>query len=225
MLEKTLENHLDCKKIKPVKPKDKQPWIFIGRTDAEAEGPLLWPPDAKSQLIGKDPDAGKDRGQKEKRAAEDEMFRYHHWLKGHEFEQTRVDSGGQSSLLCFSPWGCKALTWLSSWKMTTTTISPLMTLNPQIKSNTFFQFYFLRSYVLFFPKTSILFLSSWWVLFFLQDSVLSPLGNIFILLGLNILPLSSDITCVTDFLTFAILLQSLISRLWVIFNWEHVFHS
>ena len=73
MLEKTLESPLDCKEIKPVNPKGNQPWIFIGRTDAEAEAPILWPSDAKSQLIGKDPDAGKDWKQKEKRAAEDEI--------------------------------------------------------------------------------------------------------------------------------------------------------
>ena len=75
VLEKTLESPLDSKEIKPVNPKGNQPWIFIGRTDAEAEAPILWPPDVKSRLIGKDPDAGKDWRQKEKRAAEDEMVR------------------------------------------------------------------------------------------------------------------------------------------------------
>ena len=75
VLEKTLESPLDSKEIKPVNPKGNQPWIFIGRTDAEAEAPVLWPPDVKSRLIGKDPDAGKDWRQKEKRAAEDEMVR------------------------------------------------------------------------------------------------------------------------------------------------------
>ena len=75
VLEKTLESPLDSKEIKPVNPKGNQPWIFIGRTDAEAEAPILWPPDVKTRLFGKDPDAGKDWRQKEKRAAEDEMVR------------------------------------------------------------------------------------------------------------------------------------------------------
>ena len=87
-----------------VNPKGNQPWIFIGR--AVAEAPILWPPAAKSQLVGKDPDAGKDWGQK-KRAAEDEMVGWHHQLSGHEFEQTPGDSGGQESLACCSPWGHK----------------------------------------------------------------------------------------------------------------------
>ena len=81
-----------------------QPWVFIGRTD---KTPLLWPPDAKSQLIGKDPDAGKDGGQEEKGMTEDEMVGWHHWLSGHEFEQTLGDSEGQGSLVCCSSWGCK----------------------------------------------------------------------------------------------------------------------
>ena len=92
VLEKTLESPLDCKEIKPVNPKGNQPWIFIGRTDAEA--PILWSPDSKNQLIGKDPDAGKDWRQKEKGAAEDEMVGWHHRLSGHEFEQTLGDSEG-----------------------------------------------------------------------------------------------------------------------------------
>ena len=75
VLEKTLENPLNCKEVKPLNPKRNQPWIFIGRTDAKAEALILWPPDLKTWLIGKDPDAGKDWGQKEKRAAEDEMLR------------------------------------------------------------------------------------------------------------------------------------------------------
>ena len=78
--------------IKPVNPKGNQPWIFIGRTDAEAETPILWPPDAKSWLFGKDPDAGKDWGQKEKGATEDKRVGWHHWLNGHEFEQIPGDS-------------------------------------------------------------------------------------------------------------------------------------
>ena len=94
ILEKTLESPLDSKEIKPVNPKGNQPWIFIGRTDAEAEAPTFWPVDAKHQLSGKDPDAGKDWGQEEKRTTEDEMVRGHHWLNGHEFQQTLGDSEG-----------------------------------------------------------------------------------------------------------------------------------
>ena len=86
VLEKTLESPLDCKEITPVHPKGNQPWIFIGRTDAEAETPILWPPDAKNWLIGKDPDAGKDWRQEEKGMTEDEMVGWHHRLNGHEFE-------------------------------------------------------------------------------------------------------------------------------------------
>ena len=110
VLEKTLESPLDCKEITPVNPKGNQPWIFIGRTDAEAEALILWPSDAKSWLIGKDPGAGKDWRQKEKGEAEDELVREHHRLNGHEFKQTPGDSGGQRSLaLCYSSWGCKEL--------------------------------------------------------------------------------------------------------------------
>ena len=83
--------------------------MFIGRTDAEAEAPILWPPDAKSQLTGKDPDAGKDWRQEEKGMTEDEMVGWHHRLNGHEFEQTLEDSEGQGSLVCCSPWGGKEL--------------------------------------------------------------------------------------------------------------------
>ena len=104
VLQKTLESPLDCM-IKPVNPKGSQPWIFIGRTDAEA--PILWSPDVNSRLTGKDPDAGKGWRQKEKGAAEDEMVRYHNQLKGHELEQTLGDGEGQGSLACCSPWGHK----------------------------------------------------------------------------------------------------------------------
>ena len=86
VLEKTLESLLDCKEIQPVNPKGNQSWIFIGRTDVEAEAPILWPPDAKSWLIGKAPDAGKDWGQEEKGMTEDEVVVWHHQLNGHEFE-------------------------------------------------------------------------------------------------------------------------------------------
>ena len=106
MLEKTPESPLDCEEIKSVSPKENQSWIFTGRTDTEAEVPILWPPDAKSWLIGKDSDAGKDWGQ-EKGAAEDEMVSWHYRLNGHEFEQTPGDSGWQRSLVCCNPWGCR----------------------------------------------------------------------------------------------------------------------
>ena len=91
---------------KPVNPKGSQHWIFIGRTDTETEAPILWPPDVKSWLTGKDPDAGKDWGQ-EKWVTEDEMLREHHQLNGHEFEQTQGDGEGQGSLVCCRPWGHK----------------------------------------------------------------------------------------------------------------------
>ena len=106
-VEKTLESPLDNKEMKPVNPKGNQPWIFIGRTDAEAEAPILWPPDAKNRLTGKDPDAGKDWRQEEKGTTEDEMVGWHHWLNGHEFEQAPADGEGQGSLACYSPWSHK----------------------------------------------------------------------------------------------------------------------
>ena len=104
VLEKTLESPLGCKEIKPVHPKGNQPWIFFGRTDAKAVAPVLWPPDAKSQLIGKDPDAGKDWRQEE-RKTEDEMVGWDHWLNRYEFEQTLGDGEGRGTLACCSP--CK----------------------------------------------------------------------------------------------------------------------
>ena len=116
VLEKTLDSPLDCKEIQPVNPKGSQPWIFTGRTDAEAEAPILWPPDAKNWLIGKDSDAGKDWKQ-EKGMTEDEMVWCHHQLNRYEFEQAPGDSKGQGSLTCCSSWGCKEsdiTEWLNS---------------------------------------------------------------------------------------------------------------
>ena len=104
VLKKTLESPSYSKEIKPVNPKRNQPWILIGRTYAEAEAPIHWPPDEKSRLIGKDPDAGK---KEEKRATEDEIVGWHHWLDGHEFEEALGDGKGQRSLACCSPWGRK----------------------------------------------------------------------------------------------------------------------
>ena len=92
VLEKTLENPLDCKEVQAVHPKRNESCIFIGRTDAEADALILWSPDAKKWLIGKDPDAGKHWGQEEKGMTEDVMVGWHHWLNGHEFEQTLADS-------------------------------------------------------------------------------------------------------------------------------------
>ena len=104
MLEKTLESSLDCKEIQPVHPKGYQSWVFIGRTDVEAEAPILWPPDAKSWLICKDTDAGKDWGQEEKGTTEGEMVGWHHWLNGHEFGWTPGVGDGQGGLVCCSSW-------------------------------------------------------------------------------------------------------------------------
>ena len=106
VLEKTLKSPLDCMEIKPVNPKGNQSWIFIGRTDAEAKAPVLWPPHVKNWLIGKDPDAGKDWRQEEKGMTEDEMIGWHHGSSRHEFEQIPGDSEGQWSLVCCSLWGC-----------------------------------------------------------------------------------------------------------------------
>jgi len=106
VLEKTLESPLDCKEIQPVYPKGNQSSIFIGRTDAEAETPMLWPPDAKNWLIGKDPDAGKDWRQ-EKGTTENEMVGWHHRLNGQEFKKALGVGDGQGGLACCSPWGRK----------------------------------------------------------------------------------------------------------------------
>ena len=107
VLEKTLESPLDCKEIQPVHSEGDQPWIFIGKTDAEAKAPILWLPNVKSWLIGKDADSGKDWQQEKKRSTADEIVWWHHWLNGHEFEWTLGNSGGQRNLVCCSPWGYK----------------------------------------------------------------------------------------------------------------------
>ena len=101
----TLESPSDCNEIKPVNPKVYQSQIYIRRTDSEAEAPMLWPPDVKSQLIRKDPDAGKDGRQKEKGMAEDEVFGWHHRRNGCEFQQASRDGEGQGHLSCCSAWG------------------------------------------------------------------------------------------------------------------------
>ena len=107
VLEKMLESPLDSKKIQPVHPKGDQSWVFVGRTDAEAETPILWPPHAKIWLIGKDPDAGRDWGQEEKGMTEDELAGWHHRLDGHEFGKTPGVGDGQGSLACCNSWGHK----------------------------------------------------------------------------------------------------------------------
>ena len=109
VLEKTLESPLDCKEIQPLHPKGDQSWVFIGRTDAEAKTPILWPLDVKSWLIWKDPDAGKEWGQEEKGTTEDEMVGWHHRLNGHGFGWTPGVGDGQGGLASCDSWGCKEL--------------------------------------------------------------------------------------------------------------------
>ena len=113
LLNCTVGKDSNYKEIKPVNPKGNQSWIFFGRTYAETEAPILWPPHAKNWLIGKDPDAGKDWRQEEKGTTEDEMVGWHHWLDGHEFEQALGVGDRQGSLACCSLWGAKTaqLNW------------------------------------------------------------------------------------------------------------------
>ena len=106
VLGKTLESPLDCKEIQPVYSNGNQSWIFIGRTDAEAETPILWP-DVKNWLTGKDTDAGKDWRQEEKGTTEDDIVGWHHWLDRHEYEEAPGVGDGQGSLVYYSPWGHK----------------------------------------------------------------------------------------------------------------------
>ena len=115
VLKKTLEIPLNSKEIKSVNPKDSQPWIFFGRAEAEVETPILWPQDAKSQLIGMRMDAGKDWEQEEKRTRKDEMVGWHQWLNGHEFEQIQGESEGQAAWCAAVHELSKSQTQLSSW--------------------------------------------------------------------------------------------------------------
>ena len=121
VLEKTLEILLNCKEVQPVHPKGNQSWVFIGRTDAKAETPILWPPHVKSWLIGKDFDPGRDWRQEEKGTTEDEMFGWHHWFNGYKFEQAPEIGDGHGSLAYCSPWGRKEsnvterLNWIFIW--------------------------------------------------------------------------------------------------------------
>ena len=132
VLEKTLESPLDWKQIQLILPKGNQSWIFIERTDAEAETPILWTADAKSWLIGKDPDAGKDWGQEEKGTTEDEMVGWHHRLNRNEFEQTLGDGDGQGGLSCCSPWGHKESDMTGRLNNTTIYILMIQMLKNQI---------------------------------------------------------------------------------------------
>ena len=109
VLEKTLESPLDCKGIELVHPKGDKSWVFIGSTDVEVETPMIWPPDAKSKVIWKDSNVGKDWGQEEKGTTEDEMVGWHHWFNGHGFGQTSGVGDGQGGLACCSSCGCKEL--------------------------------------------------------------------------------------------------------------------
>ena len=118
VLEKTLESPLDCKEIQPVHPKGDQSWVFIGMTDAEAETPIFWSPDVKCWLIWKDLDVGKDRRQEEKGTTEDEMFAYHQWLNGYEFEQATGVGEVHGSLACCSPWCFKETDTTEGWNWT-----------------------------------------------------------------------------------------------------------
>ena len=114
VLKKTLESPLECKEIQPVHPKENQSWMFIGKTDVKAETPILWPPHAKSWLIWKIHDAGKDWGQEEMGTTEDEMVGWHYWLNGHGFGWTPRVGDGQSGLVSCGSWGCKELD-LTEW--------------------------------------------------------------------------------------------------------------
>ena len=120
-----------CKEIQPVRSKGDQSWVFFGRNDAKAETPVLWPPHAKSWLIGKDPDAGRDRGQEEKGTTEDEMAGWHHWLDGHEFEWIPGDGDGQGGLACCDSWGRKELD-TTEWLNWTEHIQKVLTYTKQI---------------------------------------------------------------------------------------------
>ena len=119
VLEKTLESPLDCKEIQSVPPKRDQSWVFTGRTDAEVETLILWPPHVKSWLIGKDPDARKDWRQEQKGTTEDKMVGWHHWFDAHEFEQAPGVGDGQGGLVCCSSWGRRELdtTERLNWSM------------------------------------------------------------------------------------------------------------
>ena len=126
VLEKTLESLLDCKEIQPVHAKGDQSWIFIGRTDPEAEAPILWPPDAKHRHTRKDPDAGKDWRQEEKGTTKDEMVGWHYRYNTHEFEQAPGVGDGQGGLVCCTPWGHKESDMTEQLKWTELKVPPCL---------------------------------------------------------------------------------------------------
>ena len=136
VLEKTPECSLNIKKIKLVNPKGNQSWIYIGRTDAETETSILWPPEEKNWLIGKYPDSGKDWSQEEKGTTEDEMVGWHHWLDGYEFEQALRIGDGQGSLACCISWGSKELD-TTEWLNWTESICSKMVKNYNWKASSF----------------------------------------------------------------------------------------
>ena len=160
VLEKTLESHLDCKEIQPVHPKGNQSWIFIGRTDAEAETPILWAPDVKNWLIGKKPDAGNDWRQEKKGTTEDEMVRWHHQLDVREFEQALGVGDGQGSLACCSSWGLRVRhNWVTKLTiLKTKKKSTLLKMNKKL-----FVFVYNLFYVLQQDMTSITQCKEWWI--------------------------------------------------------------
>ena len=128
VLEKTLESPLDCKEIQPVQPKGNQSWIFLGRIDAKAETPILWPLDTKNWLIWKASDAGNDWRWEEKGTTEDEIVRWHHWLNGHEFEYVAGDGEGQEAW-CAAVQGSQSQIQLQDSTTTTKTLSACLSLN------------------------------------------------------------------------------------------------
>ena len=166
VLEKTLESPLDCKEIQLVHSKGDEPWVFFGRNDAKAETPVLWPAHAKSWLIGKDSDAGRDWGQEEKGMTEDEMAGWHQWLDGHASEWTPGIGDGQGGLACCNSWGHKEsdmtewLNWTEPYTPNLSlppNLSPLLTINLFSVSVSLFVFY-IDSLVLFLRSNRLSFL-------------------------------------------------------------------
>ena len=135
VVEKTLKSPLDCKEIQPVSHKGNQSWIFFGRTDVEAEAPILWPPNVKNWLTGKDPDGGKDWRWEEKGMTDNETVGWHHWLDGHEFEQALGVGDGQGSLACCSPWGRKESDTTELLKWTELNWTELMDISKDLSSS------------------------------------------------------------------------------------------
>ena len=167
-----LENSLDFKEIKPVNPKGNQSWIFIRRTDAEAEAPILWSPDVKSWLIRKDPDAGKDWGQEEKGTTEDKMVGWHLQFSGHEFEQTVGYSEGQGSLACCSPWGRKELDMTEQLNSNHTPTTIKLKKNPILTSSSGDSYFMLTGNVVWTITWVSCFIFSSFCLWTLLDSII-----------------------------------------------------